>query len=99
MSPLFWTPFANIYGRRIVFIFGCGLAFAATVGSALAPTYAIYVVTRFLQGWGVGPASTVGLQMLQDVYSELERGEKVGYWTASIDLGNVLVPETKLLLI
>jgi sugar phosphate permease len=50
-------------------------------------TYSGYMVARFLQGWGVGPASTVGLQMLQDIYSELERGEKVGYWTASIDLG------------
>lgn len=45
------------------------------------------MVARFLQGWGVGPASTVGLQMLQDIYSEFERGEKVGYWTAAIDLG------------
>jgi sugar phosphate permease len=48
------------------------------------------MTTRFLQGWGVGPASTVGLQMLQDIYSEFERGEKVGYWTASIDLGKEL---------
>lgn len=62
-------------------------SFVATLGSAVANTYAGYMVCRFLQGWGVGPASTVGLQMLQDIYSELERGEKVGYWTASIDLG------------
>jgi MFS family permease len=87
ISPLFWTPFADIYGRRIVFIAGAALAFAATIGSGLTQTYAGYMVTRFLQGWGVGPASTVGLQMLQDIYSNLERGEKVGYWTASIDLG------------
>ncbi len=40
-----------------------------------------------MQGWGVGPASTVGLAMLQDIYSELERGEKVGYWTLAIDIG------------
>ena len=90
VSPLFWTPFASIYGRRIVFIVGCALAFAATIGSAVATTYSGYMATRFLQGWGVGPASTVGLQMLEDIYSEFERGEKVGYWTASIDLGKCL---------
>ncbi|KAG8825047.1 hypothetical protein FRC17_008880 [Serendipita sp. 399] len=50
------------------------------------------MVLRFLQGWGAGPASTVGLQMLQDIYSELERGEKIGYWTASIDLGLLFGP-------
>ncbi|PVF94773.1 MFS general substrate transporter [Serendipita vermifera] len=92
ISPLFWTPFADIYGRRIVFIVGGALAFAATIGSGLTNSYAGYMVARFLQGWGVGPASTVGLQMLQDIYSNLERGEKVGYWTASIDLGLLFGP-------
>ncbi|CAG7848404.1 SubName: Full=Related to MFS transporter, putative-Neosartorya fischeri {ECO:0000313/EMBL:CCA73663.1} [Serendipita indica DSM 11827] len=92
VSPLFWTPFADIYGRRTVCIAGCTLALAATIGSALAPTYSGYMVLRFLQGWGVGPASTVGLQMLQDTYSELERGATVGFWTASIDLGLLFGP-------
>ncbi|KIM25181.1 hypothetical protein M408DRAFT_220950 [Serendipita vermifera MAFF 305830] len=92
VSPLFWTPFAGIFGRRIVLITGCALAFAATLGSGAATTYGGYMATRFLQGWGVGPASTVGLQMLQDVYSEFERGEKVGYWTAAIDLGLLFGP-------
>ncbi|KAG8818836.1 hypothetical protein FRC19_010283 [Serendipita sp. 401] len=30
--------------------------------------------------------------MLQDIYSELERGEKIGYWTAAIDLGLLFGP-------
>ena len=68
-------------------IVACLVAFAASIGSALANNYAGYMVARFMQGWGAGPASTVGLAMLQDVYSEMERGEKVGYWTLAIDLG------------
>ena len=87
VSPLFWTPLADIYGRRTVMIVACFVAFVASIGSALANNYAGYMVARFMQGWGVGPASTVGLTMLQDIYSELERGEKVGYWTLAIDLG------------
>lgn len=87
VSPLFWTPLADIYGRRIVMVVGCLVAFVASVGSALAKNYAGYMVARFMQGWGVGPASTVGLAMFHDIYSELERGEKVGYWTLAIDLG------------
>jgi len=65
----------------------CFVAFVASIGSALATNYAGYMAARFMQGWGVGPASTVGLAMLQDIYSEQERGEKVGYWTLAIDLG------------
>lgn len=68
-------------------IVACLVAFVASIGSALANNYAGYMVARFMQGWGAGPASTVGLAMLQDIYSELERGEKVGYWTLAIDLG------------
>ena len=68
-------------------IVSCLVAFVASVGSALANDYAGYMAARFMQGWGVGPAATVGLAMFQDIYSELERGEKVGYWTLAIDLG------------
>lgn len=68
-------------------IVGCLVAFVASIGSALATNYSGYMAARFMQGWGAGPASTVGLAMLQDIYSELERGEKVGYWTLAIDLG------------
>jgi MFS family permease len=68
-------------------IVACLVAFVASVGSAVAKNYSGYMAARFLQGWGAGPASTVGLAMLQDIYSELERGEKVGYWTLAIDLG------------
>jgi len=87
VSPLFWTPLADTYGRRTVMVVSCLVAFVASIGSALANNYAGYMVARFMQGWGAGPASTVGLAMLQDMYSDLERGEKIGYWTLAIDLG------------
>lgn len=68
-------------------IFGCLIAFLTSVGSALAKTYGGYMACRFFQGFGSGPASTVGLRMLMDIYNELEKGQKVGYWTLAIDLG------------
>lgn len=68
-------------------ISGCFVAFIATIGSAVSKSYSAYMVARFLQGWGVGPASSVGLSMIQDIYFEHERGQKTGFWTLSIDLG------------
>lgn len=68
-------------------IVGCLIAFVATIGSAVAKSYSGYMTARFFQGWGVGPASSVGLQMLQDVYFEHERGQKIGFWTLAIDTG------------
>jgi len=73
-------------------ILGCLLALVATIGTAVAKNISAYMACRFLQGWGVGPASTVGLVMLHDIYFEHERGEKMGFWTLSIDLGLLFGP-------
>ncbi|CAE6486768.1 unnamed protein product [Rhizoctonia solani] len=92
VSPLFWTPLAEALGRRTVMILGCLVATLASLGVSLETTYRGYMAFRFLQGWGVGPASTVGLQMLEDIYLEHERGQKVGYWCLSIDIGLLFGP-------
>lgn len=63
VSPLFWTPLAKSYGRRPIMIIGVFIAFISCVGAAVTKTYGGYMTARFFQGWGVGPASTVGLQV------------------------------------
>ncbi|KAG8903564.1 hypothetical protein FRC01_009156 [Tulasnella sp. 417] len=92
LSPFMWSPLADIYGRRTVMIIGCFVALISTIGSAVTKTYSGYMAARFFQGWGVGPASSVGLQMLQDIYFEHERGQKVGIWTLAIDTGLLFGP-------
>lgn len=66
MGPLFWSSIADIYGRRIIFIVGTFIAFAATIWSALAPDYANYMAARFFQGFGVSPAATVGMAIVNE---------------------------------
>jgi len=63
VSPLFWTPLAKTYGRRPIMILGVLIAFISCIGAAVTKTYGGYMAARFFQGWGVGPASTVGLQV------------------------------------
>lgn len=92
MGPLFWSSFADIIGRRIVFIAGTVVALAASIGAAMAPNYGGYMAARFFQGFGVSPAATVGLAILNDVFFEHQRGQKMGLWVLAIDLG-MLVPQ------
>jgi MFS family permease len=63
VSPLFWTPLSKTYGRRVVMTTGVLIALLSGVGAARTTTYGGYMVARFFQGWGLGPASTVGLQV------------------------------------
>jgi MFS family permease len=92
LGPLIWSSFADIYGRRLIFILGSVVSLAATVGAAMAPTYDGYMAARFFQGFGVSPAATVGLAVINDMYFDYQRGQKIGLWVLAIDTGVFVGP-------
>lgn len=92
IGPLVWSSPADILGRRIIFITGTLIALASTVGAATASTYNAYMAARFFQGFGVSPAATVGLAIINDTFFEYQRGQKVGLWVLAIDMGLVVGP-------
>ncbi|KAL1997927.1 hypothetical protein VTN02DRAFT_415 [Thermoascus thermophilus] len=92
VGPLFWSSLSDIYGRRIVFIVGTVISLVSTIGAAVADTYGGYMAARFFQGFGVSPASTVGMAVVSDLFFEYERGQKLGLWVLAIDSGLLLGP-------
>ena len=91
-GPLFWSSLADIYGRRIIFIFGTVIALAATIGAGGAKNYGGYMAARFFQGFGVSPGATVGMATIGDMFFEHERGQKLGLWVLAIDAGLLVGP-------
>jgi MFS family permease len=61
VGPLIWSSLGDIYGRRTVFLVGTMISLVSTIGAAVADTYSGYMAARFFQGFGVSPASTVGM--------------------------------------
>lgn len=92
VGPLLWSSPADIIGRRPIMILGTLISIAATIGAAKASTYSNYMCARFFQGLGVSPAATVGLAIINDIFFEHERGQKVGLWVLAIDLGLLFGP-------
>ncbi|KAI9928149.1 hypothetical protein MW887_002182 [Aspergillus wentii] len=45
-----------------------------------------------LSGFGVSPASTVGMAVVNDLFFDYERGQKLGLWVLAIDAGLLLGP-------
>ncbi|KAI9669204.1 MAG: hypothetical protein M1817_004746 [Caeruleum heppii] len=92
VGPLFWSSFADIYGRRIIFIIGTVIALVSTIGAAVAKDYGGYMAARFFQGFGVSPAATVGLAIINDLFFEYQRGSKIGLWVLALDMGLLVGP-------
>lgn len=61
VGPLIWSSLSDIYGRRLIFLIGTTIALVSTIGAAVADNYSGYMAARFFQGFGVSPASTVGM--------------------------------------
>ncbi|CAG8893645.1 unnamed protein product [Penicillium egyptiacum] len=64
VGPLIWSSLGDIYGRRVVFIVGTTISLVSTIGAAVADTYSGYMAARFFQGFGVSPASIVGMAVV-----------------------------------
>ncbi|KAL4998718.1 major facilitator superfamily domain-containing protein [Aspergillus recurvatus] len=92
VGPLFWSGLSDIYGRRIVFISGTVIALASTIGAAAADNYGGYMAARFFQGFGVSPGSSVGMAVVNDLFFDYERGQKLGLWVLAIDSGLLVGP-------
>ncbi|KAI9832279.1 MAG: hypothetical protein M1819_004457 [Sarea resinae] len=92
VGPLFWSSFADIYGRRIIFILGTIVGMVATIGAAVAKSYSGYMAARFFQGFGVSPGATVGMAIVGDLFFEYQRGQKLGFWVLAIDTGLLVGP-------
>lgn len=92
LGPLFWSSLADIYGRRLIFIIGTLIALISSVGAAIANNYGGYMAARFFQGFGVSPGATVGMAVVNDLFFDYERGQKLGLWVLAIDTGLLVGP-------
>lgn len=84
--------FTSVYGRRLIFLTGTLIAFAATLGAGGAKEYGGYMAARFFQGFGVSPGATVGMAVIMDLYFDYERGQKLGLWVLALDTGLLVGP-------
>ena len=71
---MFVVPFANVYGRRIVFIIFILIAAAGQFGSAGASTYGGVITGRVFNGIGASVPLGLGAAVICDLFTQGERG-------------------------
>lgn len=87
---LFLLPvgrFADIHGRRKMFISGIILITVATLALALAPTIESLILFRWFQGIGASMITSSSFAILISVYPQEQRGKALGIVVSAVYLG------------
>lgn len=79
--------FADIHGRRRIFLAGTVLLTLATLALAAAPTITLLIVCRFVQGMGAAMITSTSFAILTSVCPPEKRGRAMGVVVSCVYLG------------
>ncbi|MCJ0762596.1 multidrug effflux MFS transporter [Variovorax terrae] len=68
-SQLLWGPLSDRFGRRPILLWGLSAYTVAAVGAALAPSMALLIVWRAVQGAAMGAAVMCARAIVRDLYT------------------------------
>jgi EmrB/QacA subfamily drug resistance transporter len=80
------------FGLRNVFVAGIVVFVVASIGSALAPTPALLIAARAIQGAGAAFMVPGSLAIIAKAYPKDERGGAIGVWASASSLTTLLGP-------
>ncbi|KAF5366026.1 hypothetical protein D9758_006737 [Tetrapyrgos nigripes] len=92
LGPLLFTPLANIYGRRPIYLISVLIGFASAVGSASAKSYGTLILARAINGFGPSAALALGAGTVVDLFYVHQRGKAMGVFTLMLTNGAHLAP-------
>ena len=92
ISPCFWGPLSQIYGRRWICVWSAGLFTAMSIGTALAPNLAAFYVFRMLTAFQGTSFLIVGTSCIGDIFTPTERGTALSWFLVGTLVGPCLAP-------
>ncbi|KAF0643562.1 hypothetical protein FPSE5266_03091 [Fusarium pseudograminearum] len=96
LSPLFWGPMSQVYGRRIVALYSSAMFFLLSLATALAPNLASFIVFRAASAFGGTAFILIGPACIGDIYRPTERGAAMGWFLTGTLVGPAFGPFTAL---
>ncbi|KAG5661490.1 hypothetical protein KAF25_005612 [Fusarium avenaceum] len=89
-GPVLLSPLSELYGRRLLFNISNVITLCFSIGSALAPNIACFIVFRFIAGsFGAGPMN-IGGGSIADQVELSKRGFVMSIFFTGIFLGPVI---------
>lgn len=90
--PLFLTPFANVYGRRPLYLIFTILSIAGFIISAATPTWGGLIAGRVLSAIGCSVPLGLGAATICDLFSQGQRGLPMGIFAWATTNGPHIAP-------
>jgi MFS family permease len=92
LSPIFWNPIANVYGRRPIYIMSVTIGLVMSVASGKADSYGSLLAFRCLNGFFGGVPLGLGSATVCDMFFVHERGFYMGIYTVTFITGGHIAP-------
>ena len=92
VAQLAWGPLADRFGRKPILLAGVVIYVLGAVGSALAPSFAMLLVSRFVWGIGAAAARVVATAIVRDRFEGDEMARALSQVMAVFMLVPVLAP-------
>ncbi|KAK9348530.1 major facilitator superfamily domain-containing protein [Lipomyces starkeyi] len=92
IAPTFWGSFADVLGRRPVYLATITVFMLANLGLALQDSYAALLVLRMCQSAGSSATVAIGAGTIADVALPAERGSYMGLFSAGVMVAPAVSP-------
>ncbi|PNS14470.1 Quinidine resistance protein 1 [Sphaceloma murrayae] len=92
LSPIFWGPMGQAYGRRWTQLLSAVLFTAFSIGTALAPNLASFFVFRILTAFQGTSFLIIGSACIGDIYRPTERATALSWFLSGTLIGPAFGP-------
>ncbi|OJD31514.1 mfs general substrate transporter [Diplodia corticola] len=92
ISPMFWGPIGQVYGRRWASLGSAFLFTAFSVGTALAPNLASFFVFRIMTAVQGTSFLIIGSSCIGDIFRPTERGTALSWFLSGTLVGPAFGP-------
>jgi EmrB/QacA subfamily drug resistance transporter len=87
-----WGRLSDLYGRRRAYIAGLAIFLLGSAASGAAPTMAMLIAFRMVQGLGAGSLMTIGMTIVGDLFGLERRAKMQGYFSGVWGVASVVGP-------
>src|SRR5919107_440386 len=87
-----WGKLSDLYGRRLLYQIGIGVFLVGTLLSGLSGSMTQLIVFRAIQGLGAGALVPLGMTIIGDIFTILERAKMQAYFSGVWGLSSIIGP-------